>query len=331
MQPLRNHRQDLPHHHANVWSPSLRPRLDMLKPKRWQWWSCECHRSGPYVMSMAPHRSQPNRDECHQGGSDYCKFWPGGKQDNSFLGAMGWLLSCRQALELIFPIFNRTLGSAINTYWPAFFKVSPLKPFSLQLRRGYRHPLFEEHDTYGQHYHDPPPTPVAPPTATRQHLRLFQDSEPYDPLDSVLAVFHSLLDALPSTFPHLRKLSVSLEGVTKNMPLTKLIEASESVIMTPVDDMLRRLGPFMQECHVALPLLLYEPRRYKTTAASLALLESSIPDEWCRFWRELSQTKMEDDGPGTAHSRGYWVVLGQTDVQYGQLRFIRWGYWDAAR
>lgn len=120
------------------------------------------------------------------------------------------------------------------------------------------------------------------------YLRLFQDSEPYDPLDSVLAFFHSLLDTLPSTFPHLRKLSVSLEGVTKNMSLTKLIEASESVIMTPVDDMLRRLGPFMQECHVALPLLLYEPRRYKTTAANLALLESSIPDEWCRFWRELS-------------------------------------------
>jgi hypothetical protein len=68
------------------------------------------------------------------------------------------------------------------------------------------------------------------------HLRLFQDSEPHDPLDSGLAAFHSLLDALPSTFPHLRKLYVSLQDVTKGVPLRKLIDVSESVITTPVED-----------------------------------------------------------------------------------------------
>jgi hypothetical protein len=115
VQPLQKRQQDMPHCHANVTPLRFRPRLDKLKPKRWQWWSCECHRSTPSSFDT-PDWNEPCDDECQQGTSDWCSLWPGEKPGKCFVGAMGWLLSCRQALVLIFPlVFNRTLGSAINT------------------------------------------------------------------------------------------------------------------------------------------------------------------------------------------------------------------------
>jgi hypothetical protein len=147
------------------------------------------------------------------------------------------------------------------------------------------------------------------------HLHLYQGSVPHGLLDSGLATFHSLLDCLPSTFPHLRKLYVSLQGdlKPKNVPLHKLMDVSEPVIMKPVDDMVRRLGPHVQECHIAIPFTLYEPRRYKATGTTLKT-GWRIRNEWQRFWRQLPDTGTGDNGARTAHLRGYWVDLGQMDV-----------------
>jgi hypothetical protein len=158
------------------------------------------------------------------------------------------------------------------------------------------------------------------------HLRLYQDSVPHRPLDSGLAALHSLLDCLPSTFPHLRKLYVSLQGhlKPKNVPLSKLMDLSEPVIMEPVDDMVRRLGPHVQECRIAIPFTLYEPRRYKATGTTLKL-RWGLRKEWQRIWRELPDTETKDSGARSAHLRGYWVELGQIDVPRSCLSLYAMG------
>lgn len=103
--PLRKHQQDATHCHANVPTPSLRPRLDKSKPKRWVWWSSVCHRASPGLF-RTPMGDEPYEDACRQGASDWCEFWPGAIPGKCFVGAMGWLLSCRQALVPTFHIHS---------------------------------------------------------------------------------------------------------------------------------------------------------------------------------------------------------------------------------
>jgi diadenosine tetraphosphatase ApaH/serine/threonine PP2A family protein phosphatase len=83
----------------------------------------------------------------------------------------------------------------------------------------------------------------------------------------------------------------------------------------------------MQECHIAILVTLYEPRRYKTTGISLALGWADRSG-WSRFWRELPETEREDDGRGTAHLPGCWVILGQIDVSAEVMRWVGEGDFD---
>lgn len=158
------------------------------------------------------------------------------------------------------------------------------------------------------------------------HIGPFQDAGPYDPPDFGLAGFHNLLDVLPSTFPRLTNLYISLQRDMKSagVSLNKFRDVNESVIMTPVDDMVRRLGPCMQECDIAIPTSLYEPRKYKATGTSIQP-GRKIRGEWERFWQELPETET-GDGDRTAHLRGYWVRLGQTDIPLSQLRTFGEGF-----
>ena len=99
----QNRQQDVARCHANVAAPSLKPKPDRSKPKRWLWWSSVCHRAGPGGFG-SPMSEEAYEDECRQGESSWCEFWPGEKPGKCFIGAMGWLLSCRQAFVPTFLI-----------------------------------------------------------------------------------------------------------------------------------------------------------------------------------------------------------------------------------
>lgn len=150
----------------------------------------------------------------------------------------------------------------------------------------------------------------------------FRDAGPHGLPDSGLTAFYNLLDLLPGTFPHLRKLYLSLQGDMKSslgVPTEKHFDVIESAIMKPVDDMVRRLDPRVDECDIAIPTSLYHPRKYKATGTSLKL-GRKVCGEWERFWRELSPPATTGDGGGTAHlRRGYWVRLGQMDIPLSQV------------
>lgn len=68
---------------------------DTSTPKEWRWWSCVCHRMRKevngelFVLDFW-------LDRCRSGEQTYCQ-WAFPDRSECFVGALGWLLSCRQA------------------------------------------------------------------------------------------------------------------------------------------------------------------------------------------------------------------------------------------
>ncbi|KAK4096333.1 hypothetical protein N658DRAFT_436323, partial [Parathielavia hyrcaniae] len=92
-------------------------------PPAWRWTSCVCHRMMPpgsrwEQRSLAkgyPVYRYPHTDDCLRGEAFYCALWPPEKiaaPGKCTVGAMGWLLACRQAyLEGIDVLYST------NTYF----------------------------------------------------------------------------------------------------------------------------------------------------------------------------------------------------------------------
>lgn len=119
--PLSIRQQDPKHRHANVRKvpPLPPPQSKFSIPKRmtWQWWSCICHRASPWTLSQSRPPTTQLDKPCYDGcyttiGSSWCEFWPGGEPGKCFIGVMGWLLSCRQALVPLFQSFELTTSYA---------------------------------------------------------------------------------------------------------------------------------------------------------------------------------------------------------------------------
>lgn len=143
------------------------------------------------------------------------------------------------------------------------------------------------------------------------HVHPLRDALPNDPPDSDLKTFYSLLDNLSSTFPGLRKLYVSLQGNSACKQWTGTyddLHRSETIIMRPIDSMVKNMGPQLQECIVALPLPLYNPRRFKARGDYVER-GWRIPPNKERLWRQLPRTESGE----REHLEGFWVCLGQTD------------------
>ncbi|KAH7158338.1 hypothetical protein DER46DRAFT_508769, partial [Fusarium sp. MPI-SDFR-AT-0072] len=76
--------------------------LDRSRPKYWQWRGCVCHRLLPpeYKITVKfPHYAKPGDDQCCDGLGIHCCVWTRkhGRHDSCLIGAMGWILTCRQA------------------------------------------------------------------------------------------------------------------------------------------------------------------------------------------------------------------------------------------
>ena len=133
-----------------------------------------------------------------------------------------------------------------------------------------------------------------------------------DVSQSELADYASFLDALPTMFPNLASLYLSVQGeiwFTFNFSLLGL--SPESVprtvmerIVEPVDEMVRQLGPHVRNLAVAIPSSLYACHRSDARAAGDAV-EQACRGQQERLWRKLS---------GSAARSGYWVQLGYRDL-----------------
>ncbi|CAJ0542417.1 Ff.00g000670.m01.CDS01 [Fusarium sp. VM40] len=95
----RFHGQD----HSHLWPYHKKNLgLDIEQPKYWQWRGCVCHRLLPprFKATVDAHNIvKPGDDRCCDGWSFYCVLYTkfAGKPDSCWIGAMGWLLTCRQA------------------------------------------------------------------------------------------------------------------------------------------------------------------------------------------------------------------------------------------
>jgi hypothetical protein len=70
---------------------------DQSTPRQWRWWSCTCHRL-QHVKDGKQYRLDFWLDRCRQAEQTYCRFEDLQLDPSECLvGAMGWLLSCRQA------------------------------------------------------------------------------------------------------------------------------------------------------------------------------------------------------------------------------------------
>ncbi|KAF4434589.1 NADH dehydrogenase, partial [Fusarium acutatum] len=95
----------------NMYDDKLRV-VDDTKPRSWIWWGSICHRLPPDLdISQTGPMSHGGpdgswADTCRVGEARHCDSWPGSFPAKCRIGAMGWLLSCRQnyaeAIEILY-------------------------------------------------------------------------------------------------------------------------------------------------------------------------------------------------------------------------------------
>ncbi len=120
--------------------------------------------------------------------------------------------------------------------------------------------------------------------------------------------FQNLLAATLSSFAHLKKLHMSLEG---NWRPTNSIVISDTeinaTILGPVEAMIRTM-PNLQRFQVDLPLSLYDEKRFKVNQE---YVKPGYIFRKERIWRNLPI--MVGEGP---HLEGYWVYLNQRSLSF---------------
>lgn len=136
-------------------------------------------------------------------------------------------------------------------------------------------------------------------------------------LDSFgLPAFHSLTDVLTSSMPHLRQLSLTLDcDITLDQwKVDPTQDENKPTISTPVDDLVRRIRPRLEECDISIPSRIYNERHTSACKTNEAwALNRKSPEE--RIWRELPRTDVGAEAAPT--NLGYWVCCGR---QYEILR-----------
>ncbi|KAJ4854990.1 uncharacterized protein T069G_10548 [Trichoderma breve] len=263
-------------------------RLDDSQPKRWAWRSSVCHRNGP-ARCRPEDEVQPGEDYCRFGQSPWhaiCLCWPGEFPTKCQVGAMGWLCSCRQAyLEGIDVLYST------NTIHTAS-KEMILSLTSILL------PQRLSSITSVELLWDFAPFPSIHPEVVKPPL-------------SDMASFRAFLDAIPTTFPALRKVHISLQG---HIYPTKTINGSTSwdnnidrvdEILHPVDYFVLGLEPDVRRSFsLGIPSSLYRSQRDRALQNNDPV-EQAHRGQYERHWRPLK---------GTGDGEGYWVCLGNKDL-----------------
>ncbi|KAL7793043.1 hypothetical protein V8C37DRAFT_379108 [Trichoderma ceciliae] len=261
-------------------------RLDDSRPKEWTWRSSVCHRNPP-AQCPPGEDVQPAEDYCRFGQSPWhrtCLVWPGEFPTKCLVGAMGWLRSCRQAyIEGVDVLYST------NTFHTAS-KEMILSLGSILL------PARLSSITSVELLWDFAPFPSIHPEVVKPPL-------------SDMASLHSFLNAIPTTFPAIRQLHISLQG--RLFP-TKTINGSTNwdnnidradEILHPVDNFVLKLDADVRDFSLAIPSSLYMHQRDRALK-NKDLVEQAHRGQHERHWRPLK---------GSDERVGYWVWLGQKD------------------
>ncbi|CAG9982001.1 unnamed protein product [Clonostachys byssicola] len=275
-----------------------RYKVDSSLPKRWIWRSSDCHRNPPWDRRSDEHNKYKDRavnaseDRCRLGGVEghFCQLWPGERPHKCFVGAMGWLLSCRQAYcEGVDVLYGtNTIHTASKQMLLHLDKL--LLPQRLSTIRS---------------------------VELVWHFKPYAlDTVEVGPLDD-LRTFYTLLKAVPTTFPNLTSFYMALWGCLTPlkehngrqvyMDEAESIKITDRDIMTPIDRMISKFSPRLRQCTIALGSLEYEIRRRQAVEAGDVEVEQiHLQHLQERHWRSL---KNSSDG-----LKGYWIQLGHREM-----------------
>jgi hypothetical protein len=141
---------------------------------------------------------------------------------------------------------------------------------------------------------------------------------PYEDLQT----YYKFLETIPSLFPNIKSLYLAIQGDLT--PMSKppghgvsLMEEdlehsiTDKYIMTPIDDMVRKLGPRVRGCSIAVGSGLYRTQReraVKNATVNVDQVHLGALEE--RYWRRLEAEGGRGAATAGEQREGYWVYLG---------------------
>ncbi|KAK2739956.1 hypothetical protein FQN57_006275 [Myotisia sp. PD_48] len=286
----------------------LRLHLDQDKPREWRWCGSVCH----HIVRPWPAFPLPadgyysNRDHCHEGKRS--SQYPGGPNINCMIGALGWLLTCRQAYIEGIEVLYRTNWLCIEGT-PLLRRVPDLllpqrcsSITSLHLR-----------------------------WTQRLSLRMSEAVIPRENSPSAMDESVYILEMLPVTLPNLTYLQISFEGFSAPAELLSLTEMqdihdmnfrSSERLLGLIDEMVRKLR-LLSKCQVAVPYSVYHSHVFKRTGEEIAMF--SDRDALPPLWRDLPAQIVENEG---THQdlKGYWIANGVYDFYHPRDLFMMSGF-----
>jgi hypothetical protein len=292
--------------HANVYF-LLHQGRDESQPRRWEWWSCVCHRLRP---SEEPEASLPGNfelssenpanDRCRSGyyRDRRCNDWPGEVPAKCQVGVMGWLLACRAAYVEGLDVLYATnkfhfAGTFLCRHLPELLLPSRLAAIT-RAEMVWDLRLWK---------------PAARPLLAEDHPPDLPGVEGY----------RALVAALPEILPNLRFLYVSLTGIP--IDAGGGLEDVPELLLQPLDAMLQSSAT-LQDFRVGVPSSVFK---------ELALARLGVSDRspvggrglftWLPAVRYTSSPEVQNgpenehkDPKNQEHGRHYWLYRGQKDL-----------------
>ncbi|KAK2613238.1 hypothetical protein N8I77_000162 [Diaporthe amygdali] len=284
---------------------------DVTQRQAWHWFGCVCHRRTGYSASEIEQREaemkfsrtiEPCDDECLKGSLCSCELQEATPHSTEcFIGIMGWLLACRQAytdgVDILygtstFHFSDLDLLQNLPLLLP-HQHLSRIKSVEMLLNFDIDHPNSRFVDGFKSLWDNP----------TGQDTPL-----------------HKLCAMIPKSFTHVQSLYISFQSwlqPSRRGAQDDVISEVESIILGPVEDMLRLLDPRSgKEFNVAIQtgawrILL---NKYNKLYGSRLKVETEDGLMRGRFWKslDLCDSQKDDD----LDKFGYWICGGWNDIEF---------------
>ncbi|KAG9253482.1 uncharacterized protein F5Z01DRAFT_140062 [Emericellopsis atlantica] len=278
---------------------------DNTLPKRWQWFSCVCHRSAetenPTRIAFFKLETTiwPFEDKCLEG--EYCDCGgsdrPGQGQEDCFLGVIGWLLACRGAYSDGVDVLFST-----NTFYLSSV------PLLLNMRRLISPNGVDKIKSVQLALGEPRLTRFAKDPLVHG---LWKGTDK----EEKACAFPQVCSTVPNLFSNVRRLELYVQSQlwpSRDVPVDQRVPLLVRNVMDPLEDMVRSLGADKQvviavtlEAHKALMQKHGELEGAAFRWEPEAGADDSI-ERYGRFWRALGS---DDNG----NEVGYWLRTGWND------------------
>ncbi|KAH8899031.1 hypothetical protein GQ53DRAFT_363223 [Thozetella sp. PMI_491] len=281
------------------WSPQeLHP--DPGESQAWQWRGCRCmnqlQMTGVYHQGCIPGMAR-----CWQHEADVPWYHQ--------IGAMGWLLACRQAyMEGIEVLYGANAIRISNTR------------------------------SVMSHHLETLLSPIRRSMITSIELgwNIRDLTGPGDA--SVHAMgrpeFLALLEAVPKALPNLRTIYMDIYGrLFPGLRLEERPPLYDKSLFNSIDDMVRKLPERFQELTISVPFTVFQKRLARAGKEGAKIERIGFTT---RFWRPLpavdNQSQVAAPSAGGGHGiEGYWVIEGDFDDPYPLMGCFGSGSTDPAR